>query len=94
MALQFAMKRCLLQGKSAHLCRRISVVTATNQRNLSSQKVYELRTYSIKPSLMKPFLDLTNEKIHLRMNFSVLHGYWTVELGGINQVFHLWEYGN
>jgi len=59
----------------------------------SASKVYELRTYSIKPENLKEFLNLTNEKFHLRTRASVLHGYWTVELGGINQVVHLWEYG-
>ena len=59
----------------------------------SSSKIYELRTYSIKPECMKPFLELTFEKFHLRTQFSVLHGYWTAELGGLNQVVHIWEYG-
>lgn len=63
---------------------------SSTQTNLN--KVYELRTYSIKPECLKQFLSLTNEKFHLRTRASVLHGYWTVELGGINQVVHLWEY--
>ena len=58
-----------------------------------SGKVYELRTYSLKPEHMKEYLTLTAEKFHLRTTHSVLHGYWTVELGGVNQVVHLWEYG-
>ena len=56
-------------------------------------KIYELRTYSLKPECVKPFLDLTFEKFHIRTQFSKLHGYWTAELGGINQVVHIWEYG-
>ena len=56
-------------------------------------KIYELRTYSLKPEHMKEYLTLTSEKFHLRTIHSVLHGYWTVELGGVNQVVHLWEYG-
>ena len=42
---------------------------------------------------MKEYLTLTAEKFHLRTTHSILHGYWTVELGGVNQVVHLWEYG-
>jgi hypothetical protein len=42
---------------------------------------------------MGEFLALSNEKMHLRTNYSSLIGYWTTELGGINQVVHLWEYG-
>merc|ERR1712130_478116 len=34
---------------------------------------------------------LSKEKFHLRTEHSKLLGYWTVELGGLNQVTHLWE---
>jgi len=57
-----------------------------------ANKIYELRTYSLKPEHMKEYLTLTAEKFHLRTVHSILHGYWTVELGGVNQVVHLWEY--
>ena len=63
-------------------------------RNVSSGKIYELRTYSIKPECMKPFVDLSLEKFHIRTQFSKLHGYWASEIGGINQVVHIWEYDN
>ena len=63
-------------------------------RNVSSAKVYELRTYNIKPECMKPFVDLSMEKFHIRTQFSKLHGYWASEIGGINQVVHIWEYDN
>ena len=56
-------------------------------------KIFELRTYNIKPECMKPFLDLTFDKFHIRTEFSKLNGYWTSEIGGINQVVHIWEYG-
>jgi hypothetical protein len=68
------------------------VLQAFQHRNFSgvsppkSEKVYELRTYAIKPECVKEFLNLTSEKFHIRTRASVLHGYWTVELGGINQV--------
>ncbi|XP_039669036.1 protein NipSnap homolog 3A [Perca fluviatilis] len=53
---------------------------------------YEFRTYSIKPHLVPSFLQLTNQKIHLRTAHSQLIGYWSVEYGGLNQVFHIWKY--
>ena len=37
--------------------------------------------------------NLPQEKFHLRTQHSVLLGYWTSELGGLNQVVHLWQYG-
>ena len=67
---------------------------STSIKIQDASKVYELRTYSLKPEHMKEYLNLTAEKFHLRTAHSILHGYWTVELGGVNQVVHLWEYGN
>lgn len=54
---------------------------------------YEFRTYCIRPDQNAAFLKLTNEKIHLRTAHSELIGYWSVEYGGLNQVFHIWKYG-
>lgn len=56
-------------------------------------KVYELRTYAIWPQYLKDFLNLTSEEFHLRTSQSKLIGYWTSELGGLNEVVHIWEYG-
>ncbi|XP_056144254.1 protein NipSnap homolog 3A isoform X2 [Lampris incognitus] len=53
---------------------------------------YEFRTYCIRPDQNAAFLKLTNEKIHLRTAHSELVGYWSVEYGGLNQVFHIWKY--
>ncbi|KAM9357206.1 protein NipSnap homolog 3A isoform 2-T2 [Symphorus nematophorus] len=53
---------------------------------------YEFRTYSIRPDQNAAFLKLTNEKIHLRTAHSELIGYWSVEYGGLNKVFHIWKY--
>ncbi|XP_062331927.1 protein NipSnap homolog 3A isoform X3 [Osmerus eperlanus] len=53
---------------------------------------YEFRTYCIRPEKNAAFLKLTNEKINLRTAHSELLGYWTVEYGGLNQVFHIWKY--
>ena len=67
--------------------------TSIISRNCSTKKIYELRTYSLKPECVKPFMNLTFEKFHIRTNASKLNGYWTAEIGGINQVVHIWEYG-
>ncbi|XP_007577924.1 protein NipSnap homolog 3A [Poecilia formosa] len=53
---------------------------------------YEFRTYSIRPDQNSAFLKLTNEKIHLRTAHSQLIGCWTVEYGGLNKFFHIWQY--
>jgi len=54
--------------------------------------IYDLRTYNLVPKEVGKFLRLSNDKFHLRTSHSVLLGYWTTELGGLNQVVHLWQY--
>ncbi|XP_044156706.1 protein NipSnap homolog 3A-like [Bufo gargarizans] len=54
--------------------------------------LYEFRTYSIKPSMMNAFMQLSKENFHLRTAHSELVGFWTYELGGLNKVFHIWKY--
>ncbi|CAH1270780.1 NIPSNAP3B [Branchiostoma lanceolatum] len=55
-------------------------------------KVYELRTYHVKPALFWEFMEILEEKVHLRMDMSKMVGFWRVDMGGLNQVVHLWEY--
>merc|ERR1711892_1621066 len=54
--------------------------------------IYELRTYNLVPKEVGQFMELSKEKFHLRTQHSVLLGYWTSELGGLNQVVHIWQY--
>uniref|UniRef100_A0A3Q3W9W7 NIPSNAP domain-containing protein n=1 Tax=Mola mola TaxID=94237 RepID=A0A3Q3W9W7_MOLML len=68
-------------------CVRLS--TGPQQRHST---LYEFRTYCIHPEQNAAFLKLTNEKIQLRTAHSELVGYWSVEYGGLNKVFHIWKY--
>ncbi len=57
--------------------------------------IHELRTYTIQPSKFKDFVALTAKVgIKLRTKHSKVVGYWTTEIGELNQVVHLWEYEN
>ncbi|XP_071494029.1 protein NipSnap homolog 3A-like [Diadema antillarum] len=58
----------------------------------SDNKFYEFRTYKIKPASFPEFVKLTNEKMHLRTSHSKLIGYWATDIGGLNEVVHIWEY--
>ncbi|KAL9984110.1 hypothetical protein ACROYT_G006370 [Oculina patagonica] len=59
----------------------------------NNKKIYEMRTYYIKPKNFAEFMQLTNEYIHLKSDTnSVLNGYWTSDIGGLNEVTHIWEY--
>ncbi|KAJ8015550.1 hypothetical protein DPEC_G00027290 [Dallia pectoralis] len=68
---------------------RAGVSTGPQQQHLT---FYEFRTYNIHPEKNAAFHKLTNEKIGLRTAHSELLGYWSVEYGGVNQVFHIWKY--
>ena len=72
---------------------RRAISSATSSHAERNDKFYELRTYSIQPARFGEFLKLTAEHIHIRTAHSKLLGYWFTELGGMNEVVHLWEYG-
>ncbi len=79
------------RGSSLSLKRCIAARFMSNTVNHG--KFYELRTYSIAPSKFVSFIQLTQEHFHIRKSHSRLIGYWTTELGGLNEVVHIWEYG-
>ena len=56
--------------------------------------LYELRTYTLKPGgigdMVKAASTVSRD---IRGNdFGKLEGYWTTEIGPLNQVMHLWSY--
>ena len=59
----------------------------------TDSKIYELRTYAIRPDKFGEYLKIMEENIDLRTAHSKLIGFWITDLGGINEVNHLWEYG-
>jgi hypothetical protein len=56
------------------------------------RKVFELRTYDIVPQRFAEYAKLTGDLFHLRTAHSKLCGFWVTEIGGQNQVVHIWEY--
>ncbi|XP_077983446.1 protein NipSnap homolog 3A-like [Glandiceps talaboti] len=83
-----------LQGRQSLPCVHVARKFSNSQPNQQSDKVYELRTYSVQTSRIGEFLALTKDNFHLRTNHSKLLGYWTAELGGLGEMVHLWEYDN
>ncbi|XP_038660142.1 protein NipSnap homolog 3A isoform X3 [Scyliorhinus canicula] len=69
-----------------------SIGTSTGQQGQNGT-FYEFRTYIIQPGKVADFKKLTSDNIHLRTAHSQLIGYWSVEIGCLNEVFHLWKYG-
>ncbi|KAK8397813.1 hypothetical protein O3P69_004541 [Scylla paramamosain] len=85
-------------GRQNMFSRRFTIGAAEQQRQGEESgarpPVYELRTYTVYADKMREFLDLTTKEFHLRTVHSKLVGYWTSEIGGLNQVVHIWEYGS
>lgn len=52
----------------------------------------ELRIYKMHPHRFPDYLALTKAKLHLRTAHSPLLGFWATEVGGQNEVVHLWGY--
>jgi hypothetical protein len=52
----------------------------------------EMRTYELRPGMMAAFEERFVEGLSARLQFSQLGGLWRTEVGGLNQVVHLWPY--
>jgi hypothetical protein len=60
----------------------------------SARKIYELRIYAVQPVRMKECMGvLEKDVLPLRSSFSKLNGCWYTELGALNEINFLWEYG-
>lgn len=56
--------------------------------------IHELRVYTLWPGKVPEFLKLAEERaMKIRGNdYGTCLGYWSTEIGTLNQIFHLWEY--
>lgn len=52
----------------------------------------EMRTYQLKPGTAGMFEERFTEGLSARLQFSRLGGLWRSEVGGLNQVVHMWPY--
>jgi len=58
--------------------------------------LYELRTYTVKPGTLGDMVKAASTvSSSIRGNdFGKLEGYWSTEIGPLNQVMHLWSYSD
>ena len=49
--------------------------------------------YAIRPDKFGECMQIIENNIHIRTAHSKLVGFWITEMGGINEVYHLWEFG-
>ena len=87
--------RSILRGVPRRTVRTACLSTSSTQGGDGGgkKKIYEFRTYAIRPDKFGEFTKIMDEYIGLRTAHSKMLGYWVTDLGGINEVNHLWEYG-
>ena len=58
--------------------------------------IYELRTYTVKPGTIGEMVKAASTvSREIRKNdYGKLEGYWSTEIGPLNQVMHLWSYSD
>ncbi len=68
----------------------------TNKKREEAAMLYELRTYTVKPGAVGDMVKAASTVSHdIRKNdYGKLEGYWFTEIGPLNQVLHLWSYGD
>jgi len=54
--------------------------------------IHEIRTYDLKPRSVPEFEKRAGEMIEGRVKYSPLGGFWSTEVGPLNQVVHIWPY--
>ncbi len=54
--------------------------------------IYELRTYTLYPGKVAEYLQHMKAVLPVREKHSKLVGFWSTEIGELNQVVHLWAY--
>ena len=58
--------------------------------------IYELRTYTVRPGTLGDMVKAasTVSREIRGNNFGKLEGYWSSEIGALNQVLHMWSYSD
>ena len=58
--------------------------------------IYELRTYTVRPGTLGDIVKAasTVSRDIRGDNYGKLEGYWMTEIGPLNQVMHMWSYGD
>ena len=58
--------------------------------------IYELRTYTVKPGTLGDMIKAasTVSRDIRKDDYGKLEGYWSTEIGPLNQVLHMWSYNS
>src|SRR3984893_15527442 len=68
----------------------------TEQKIWGNVMIYELRTYTVKPGTLGDIVKAasTVSRDIRKDDYGKLEGYWSTEIGPLNQVMHMWSYGS
>ena len=88
----------VLRGLRPLWTRGVLPATSASRKNAhstdASGKIYEMRRYKIQPAKFTEYLRIASEKYEEVMTpHGKLVGYWASNMGSLNEVQHLWEYG-
>jgi hypothetical protein len=66
------------------------------QQQRENVMIYELRTYTVRPGTLGEMVKAASTlSVDIRKNdYGKLEGYWTTEIGPLNQVMHMWSYSD
>src|SRR5258707_10151102 len=81
------------RSRAQHISARDARFRAGNQESVM---IYELRTYTVKPGTIGDMVKAASTMSRDIRNddYGKLEGYWSTEIGPLNQVMHLWSYNN
>ena len=69
-------------------------LSTSNKKIQGKRMIYELRTYTVKPGAVGDMVKAssTASRDIRGDDYGKLEGYWSTEIGPLNQVMHLWSY--
>ena len=72
------------------------LVTGMDSKKWGNIMIYELRTYTVKPGAIGDMIKAasTVSRDIRKDDYGKLEGYWSTEIGPLNQVMHMWSYGS
>lgn len=68
-------------------------LSSARESGKTQPAVYEFRTYAVHPGKMGESMQMLEELLPMRMKRSKMIGCWYTELGGLNELHFMWEYG-
>jgi len=77
----------------AGLCGKEGEVARFADNKEDKPMVYEMRVYTLQPGKVPAFLELIEkEALPVISKYSKLVGFWSTEVGALNEVVHIWAY--